>query len=170
MEDFPHQATLQLVSRLSEEHTTGLVRFQIVRELVKRNEPESVEALIAATKDSDLAVSYTAVEALGKMGDRQAVLPLIELVKHNMHTIEAVKALGSLGDTHATLPLIEILAKVNGTLYFEIIKALGNLKDTKAVETLTLLLKSPDLKVRWAAGEALARLETLRAENEEENI
>lgn len=166
MDELSRLTTENLVARLTDLTTTGLARFQVVRELARRNEPKSVEALLAATKDSDLAVSYAAVEALGKVGNPQVIQPLIELVNHNVHAIAVVKALGSLGERQATLPLIEILGKVSGTLRLEIIKALGNLKDTRAIEPLTLLLKSPDLKVCRAAAEALATLKPLGEDKE----
>ncbi len=166
MEDLSRLTTQKLVARLTEEATTGLFRFQAVRELAKRNELQSVEALLRATKDADLAVSYAAVEALGNLGNRQVALPLIELANQNVHTIAVVKALGSLGDNQVTLPLIEILSRVSGTLRLEIIKALGKLKDTRAIEPLTLLLRNSDLEVRRAAADALAVLRTLTEETE----
>lgn len=166
MEDLSRLSTQNLIARLTDSTTTGLARFQVVRELAKRNEPQSVEVLLMATKDSDLAVSYAAVEALGNLGNRKVILPLIELVNHNVHAIAVVKALGSLGDRQATLPLIEILSKVSGTFRLEIIKALGNLKDNRAIEPLTMLLRSPDLKVRWAAVVALAALEPMTEHKE----
>lgn len=166
MDEPARLTTENLVARLTDLNTTGLARFQVVRELARRNEPESVEALLAATKDSDLAVSYAAVEALGNVKNPQVIQPLIELVNHNVHAIAAVKALGCLGYRQATLPLIEILGKVIGTLRLEIIKALGDLKDTRAIEPLTLLLISPDLKVRLAAAEAQAVLKPLGEDKE----
>jgi HEAT repeat protein len=69
---------------------------------------EAVPALIRLLT-ADLWLQFAAVVALGKLGDGQAVRPLLELCTHEVLAEPAIEALGRIGSPEALRPLVEIL-------------------------------------------------------------
>ena len=70
-------------------------------------------------KDEDYKLRLSCAEALGKIGDKYAVIPLINILKDENEKSVYVKesaamALGMLGDNRALNPLISILESKNG--------------------------------------------------------
>jgi HEAT repeat protein len=70
-----------------------------------------VPALIQALGDSDSAVRRAAAEALGAIGDPQAVPPLIQALRDRSENVRAAaaEALGAIGDPQAVPALIKAL-------------------------------------------------------------
>lgn len=69
----------------------------------------AVDRLCCALKDSAANVRHGAAEALGKIGDQRALLPLADLLRGDTwDKFYAVAALGDLGDVRAIPMLIEI--------------------------------------------------------------
>ncbi len=90
-------------------------------------------------KEEDYKIRLACADALGKLGDRYAVAPLIEVVTDQNERSVYVKesaacALGLLGDTRAVEPLVNILNSSKGILNRftflkeRVIEALGKLK------------------------------------------
>ena len=73
-------------------------------------------ALIRGLSDDNSYVRRTAAKALGHLGDKRAVDPLIEALSHYDYEVRlaAAEALGRLGDKRAVDPLIEVLADDTG--------------------------------------------------------
>jgi len=85
-----------------------------------------------------------AVEALGRLGDRKAVKPLIKLLKNeNSQSIrkKICESLGKLQDTRAIETLIETLQKENSVSSGAAGRALGSLRDDRAIKPLIQGLK-----------------------------
>jgi HEAT repeat protein len=137
-----------------------------------------VEPLILACQDADYDVSYGAIKALGKLRDNRAVEPLIKLLE-GKHRETAAEALGKIGNPEAVLPLIQhgsfidalveigdasidplisLLAHKNKQTVEAASIALGKLRAHQAVDSLIPLLYSADEKVSDAALEALKRI------------
>jgi HEAT repeat protein len=113
---------------------------------------------ILEDKDESLNVRYEAAEALGKIGDRRAVLPLIKALNEDEWLqFPALLALGSLGDVAAVGPLINLLS--SEMLVQPIIESLGKIADERALETVACFLKDADdvKKTALMATAAIAR-------------
>ena len=78
--------------------------------LGKIGNPQAVEPLIQALKNTDSFVRRKAAGALGMIGDSRAVEPLIQALKRGDKWVkdEAIKALGMIGDPRAIEPLIAV--------------------------------------------------------------
>jgi HEAT repeat protein len=83
-------------------------RWRNVIALEKMGEP-AVNHLISALKDEDKWVRYTAVDALGNIGERRSVQYLIPMLKDPAQDVRfvAADALGRLGDPSAGNALSE---------------------------------------------------------------
>ena len=122
----------------------------------------SVESLLPFLKDKDQRICAAAASALGKLGDRQAVNPLLELLEKEPFDINndcksnAVVALGRLKDPRAFDPLLVKLSagqcRTCANALIEIIPV--------ATEARLILpaIKADDKTVRLATAQALEQL------------
>lgn len=106
----------------------------------------AVEPLVQALAAKNWAVQLAAVEALGDLGDKRAVEPLIEFFrrwKGSYHRqIAAASALGKLGDRRAVEPLAEMLADPGMTFATAVVaEVLGRLGGDPAAAAIELRLK-----------------------------
>jgi phycocyanobilin lyase alpha subunit len=143
------------------------------------SEPAAVKNLIQALADEDDRTSVggyplrrNAARALGKLGDRQAVLPLIQCLSCSDFYVReaAAQSLEMLGDPAGIPALIQLLEnQVPGTLaapeqldlaqpYDAILEALGTLQAREAIPTAKSFLEHPVDRVRYAAARALYQL------------
>ena len=120
---------------------------------------------IKALSDDDFDVRRHAAEALGKLGDKRAVDPLINALSDDDFWVRlsAAEALGRLGDTRAVDPLIKMLSDDYSGVRRDAAEALGLLADKRAVDPLIEALADNDSHVRREAAEALGRLGDKRA-------
>lgn len=143
------------------------------------NDPVAVEVLIQAlhdTADRTEAGGYplrrNAARALGKLGDRRAVSPLIDCLScPDFYVREAAaQSLEMLGDSSAIATLMQLLNNaIPGTQpapeqadlsqpYDAIIEALGTLQATAAASSIQPFLEHPVQRVQYAAARALYQL------------
>jgi len=119
-------------------------------------------------KDEHYKVRLACADALGKIGDKYAVAPLIELVQdENEKSVylkeSAASALGALGDARAIDPLVSILEAKQGFwdkfsfLKERVIEALGklNVNNKKVIVALKSSLMDSSPLVRINAIEAI---------------
>ncbi len=123
----------------------------------------AVEPLLEKARDRDSWVGYKAVEILGELGDKSAVLPLMGMLRSGIGDRSklilrqsAAKALGEIGDKRAVDPLVATLKEDSGYVSREACIALGKLGDRKAVKPLIEKLDSPSADMRLYAVKALA--------------
>ena len=123
-------------------------------------------------KKEDYKIRLACADALGRIGDKYAVAPLIDVVKDEDEKSVYVKesatfALGLLGDTSAIEPLVEIMESKQGLwdkfsfLKERIVEALGklNLNNTRVLKVLKQSLMDSSPMVRINAIEALMNSE-----------
>lgn len=143
------------------------------------NEPLAVDVLIEALKDEDdrtdaggYPLRRNAARALGKLGDRRAVMPLVECLKCSDFYVReaAAQSLEVLEDDASVPTLVALLqGKVEGTLpapeqmdlaepYDSILEALGRLGATDAVDLIKPFLDHEVDRVQYAAARALYQL------------
>lgn len=143
------------------------------------NDPVAVDVLIQALNDSadrtesgGYPLRRNAARALGKLGDRRAVQPLIDCLScPDFYVREAAaQSLEMLGDAAAIPTLMQLLNNaISGTLpapeqadlpqpYDAIIEALGTLQATPAIAAIQPFLEHPIPRVQYAAARALYQL------------
>jgi hypothetical protein len=71
---------------------------------------------------------------------------------------QLARALGAMGDAEAVMPLIAVLKEPNLVVRVETAGALGQLKDPRAQGPLLTMLRDPDARLREAAARALGAL------------
>ena len=120
-------------------------------------------------KDENYKVRFACADALGRIGDRYAVAPLIDVVKdeeeRSVYLREsAASALGMLGDLRAVDPLVSILETKQGIidkftfLKDRVIEALGKLRldnNERVFNALKSSLMDESSQIRINAIEAL---------------
>lgn len=120
-------------------------------------------------KDENYKVRFACADALGRIGDRYAVAPLIDVVKdeeeRSVYLREsAASALGMLGDLRAVDPLVSILETKQGIidkftfLKERVIEALGKLRldnNDRVFNALKSSLMDESSQIRINAIEAL---------------
>jgi HEAT repeat protein len=139
-------------------HPEPPVRYRALWVLAATHAPGAYPTVLALTSDPDPAVRYDAAMALGRFGYREAVQPLIALIRQG----ESDDSLGSAAGTSlmrlgrpAVLPLIELLREEDAWVRRMAVSVLGGIRDQRAIEPLAPLLQDPDLWVRRNTVEAL---------------
>ncbi len=164
--DVQEIAAMTLAKMGGEEAIKDLIfalRFNYVKkpvavEALVRVGSVAVEPLIALLNDKDVTVWEAACSALGKIGDRRAVEPMLALLGKSSVVAEA---LGRIGDERAVEPLIVELQKQIKTTYASgaVAKALGDIGDRRALEPLMdAYRKSMSWEITVAAVQALCKL------------
>jgi len=107
---------------------------------------KDVEGLINCLKDDRWGVRHGACQALGRLGDRRAVQPLINSLddknlKADPDYIRAVKcltieALGKIGDARAVDPLLKVIRNYTGNELNYAINALAAINTFEAIKAL----------------------------------
>ena len=106
-----------------------------------------------------------AAEALGRLGNRRAVEPLLAALTDEDATVRrrAIGALGTIGDTRGLKPLIAALNDGEPTIRRRAAVELRHFGDERAVMPLVATLADTDTKVRRYAAESLGHLGDERA-------
>jgi HEAT repeat protein len=139
--------------------------YQIGRTWV--TDQKVVDALIGALKDADRAVREDATIALGMIGDKRAIDPLIEAMKDGAVKRHAIMSLGMIGDASALPAVLDALkgkgirqegTPTPGCIVSEeaFVKeaaatALGHFRDPRVIPDLVMLLKDGILREKAAA-------------------
>ncbi len=156
---FGSAATGALVQLLADtEHARGAV--WAARVLGRSRDPESVEPLIGRLQDPNDELRIAASEALGAIGDRRSVQPLIQAALRDpvaQVRAHAAGALGKVGDASTSGVLIGMLADPDFGTRLRVLEALEMVhpEDTSALEGA---LRDPNLEVRRRAALAIERV------------
>jgi len=150
------------------------------------SDPQAVDVLILALQDEDdrtdvggYPLRRNAARALGKLGDRRAVQPLINSLKCSDYYVReaAAQSLEALDDPSAAPILIQLLrGEIPGTApapeqggldepYDAILEALGSLGATDAIPLIQPFLQHPVPRVKYAAARALYQLSSTMEES-----
>lgn len=140
---------------------------------------DSINALIGALEDEDdrtdaggYPLRRNAARALGKLGDKKAVAPLMEaLTCTDFHVREAaVQSLGMLGDQSCITSLLQLLQdKISGTNpapeppnlnqpYDSILETLGELGASSELPLISSFLNHELLRIQFSAARAMYQL------------
>jgi phycocyanobilin lyase alpha subunit len=149
-----------------------LGRFRVQEPVVLKALIEALEDEIDRSPDGGYPLRRNAARALGKLGDRQAVAPLMTcLASADFYVREAAaQSLGMLGDPSTIPALVKLMeggvaaavqvpGKPHLTQPYEaIIEALGKLQATEAIAMIEPFLDHSVLKIQYAAARALYQL------------
>lgn len=116
-----------------------------------------VEPLLKLTKDAG-APSHVSRNALKAVSDPAAFALLIPHVKDKELGFSAVAALGNIGDARAVDALIDVLLNTDFVWRWSAVDALGKIGDARAVDPLLTALASEDFNMHFHAAEALGRI------------
>jgi HEAT repeat protein len=119
-----------------------------------------VPLLVQALQDEHRWVRAAACEALGKIGDPQAIPPLLQALQDEDWEVRkaAYEALGAIGDPQAIPPLLQALKDEAWGVLEAACEALGKIGDPQAIPPLLQALKDEDWWIREAACEALGKI------------
>lgn len=141
------------------------IRMSVIKAIARVADDRRLPALMEALKDKELGVQNHAAMALGDIGDKKAVAPLIEVMSTAKDTSGtggvikfAADALGRLSDPAAVDALIKALEHKTSYVREAAATALGKIGDKRAVEPLKLLLDDKYSTVVGAAEMALDKL------------
>lgn len=128
-------------------------------------DPKTVDALVAALKDTDPGVRQVAAESLGCIGDARAIDPVASLLGDSAVQVRksAVEALGKMEDARAIPALGRAAGDANPEVRREAAEALLSFDEPAASEPLLKLLGDPDSRVRLIALEGLSQRGDRRA-------
>ena len=139
--DFP--APPELIAALTYSDT---VQWHAAKALVLSNDPNGIDALIAAMATHPVAIYF-----LAESRDPRVVPALSAFLQtptnKSADRASAAAALGRLGDLRAVDPLIASLNEDNGAITMASSGALGQLKDKRAIEPLK------EAYARWSTGQ-----------------
>lgn len=149
------KADLARLAALAREGKETAERMQALQDLAASRDPRALAPILAGLKDQRMAVRWSAVEALGRLGNREAVPPLLAL----LHKEEAyrwnrrlvVNALGELRDPRAVPALLDLLKDEDEFLRKVTLFALKKIGDPKAFLPLVAMLRDPEMWVRRTA-------------------
>jgi HEAT repeat protein len=108
-------------------------------------------------QDEDAAVRATACEALGRIGDKISIEPLVLMIQDNVEKVQdqATAAIARFGKK-ATVPLLNALTRERDKFALRaFLKCLGRIGDPKSVSALISYLRSSYFIVRQSAVSAL---------------
>jgi HEAT repeat protein len=162
--------TIEALLRTAEEHDWD-INWRTADEIAEIGEL-AVLRLIEVLANEDGYVRNAAAIALGKIGDRRAVEPLITAMRYrdegtyeddedNEARMSAATALGKIADPNSYAPLIETFQDAlekDVSLAWYIIDALGMLGDKRAIPILEEAVAHADIDVRKTAASALKRI------------
>ena len=147
------------------------VRVMCAKAIANQKNTEVVSSLLYClnNKDEHYRVRLACADALGRIGDRFAVAPLVEVVKdENEKSVylkeSAVSALGLLGDSRAVDPLVSILETKQGIMdkfsflkerAIEALIKMGFFDNERVYRALKNSLADESVQVRINAIEAL---------------
>jgi HEAT repeat protein len=167
---------MDLSSSMNSDQTSGDKVSQLIDQLASFEWRARANAAIALgnTKDSQVVpaliellerddvsgAGQSAAWALGEIGDRRAVEPLLAATRKRGLTSAAITALVKLRDERALAPIIDIFQKTNQA---DLATVLGNWGDTRAVEPLIAAMRNPDAHIRYYTARALGRIGDERA-------
>ena len=122
----------------------GSVVGAIAHALQHYKDEQVVQALIKLLReDKGNEGAANAALALGRIGDKRAVDPLLNTLRDSSNFLRArvAEGLGLIGDKRATIPLVTVLKDKDDIVRMYTVEALGRIKDERSVEALLAALQ-----------------------------
>jgi MFS family permease len=139
------------------------VRYEAIIAIAHcRPDPELIDALMTVLGGSEPDLSVNVAWALGRLGDRSAIVPLREML-HSEHALlraRSARALATLGDTGSIPIFIDLFrAQADPGLRIAYAQSIGKMRCGQVVGEMLAFLKSlEDEMLRYEMTLALARI------------
>jgi HEAT repeat protein len=111
------------------------VQVHAIEALGKLQAAAAVDAFMGFVESDDFALAFPAVEALIAIGDSRIAHRLLPLIEHPLLDGSAIEALGRLGDDQAVVPLLNLLDKNPGAPAGQIAAAIRQIHDRQAAQS-----------------------------------
>jgi len=121
-------------------------------------DPDEGKQIAVLTSDADLHEKIAACRELARVGTRQSVPVLAQLLANDKLSHMARNALEGIPDPSAADALREALGTTRGKLLAGVIGSCGRKRDTKAVDAIAKFLDDSDSDVAYAAAYALGKI------------
>lgn len=141
MSESPSDDTFQQLARDLRSNDAHLHQ-RAAETLAELGGSQASKILINAIEELQGGVRAHCIIALGKLGDKQAVEPLLRVLSDDSFCYLAAWALGQLEDKRAVEPLINLLNDTDWFIRSGAVKALGNIGDDRAVEPLSRIMNN----------------------------
>lgn len=150
---------------LSDDRVRMSLAANAIKKMPESEKRQYFHTVISKLKDEYIDGRWRAAIALGRIGDAEAVGPLIEALrdKNKMVRGAAAEALGKIGNAQAVEPLIAALKDKDEFSREMAAKALGDLDNSKAVDPLIEALKDKEANVRKSAVVSLEKIGAVKA-------
>jgi HEAT repeat protein len=147
-------AVTPLLALLRDE--SGALKSQAAAALARLG-PVALPSLVSSLKDNRPSIRQLAAEALGDIGSKEAVAPLIELIATDQSGArpEAIEALGKIGDPKAIAPILSAMRSGSVAVRKKGIGALAHFRDSRSVDALVAALSDHNEEVRQSAAAGL---------------
>ncbi len=118
------------------------------------------QSLVALLSDSDRWARGNSAEALGKLGDKMAVIPLLVALTDNDKVVRysAAEALGEIGASEAIDGLTKALQDEEWSVRLASVESLGHIGTNDVVSALEKLVKDENKDVAERSLEIVAKL------------
>lgn len=110
--------------------------------------PEAYDKLVSLLKDPDWWVREKALIAVGKMKRPESIQPILELMNDNEVKWAVPQALGEIGGKEVVPPLLELLGDHSRSVRIEALKALGQVNDPDTIPYVKGMVKDEDADIR----------------------
>jgi HEAT repeat protein len=107
-------ALLEILDKSENKDNSINLHFNIVEALGRLKASEAVDRLLQILKEENFFLSFGVIHALGEIGDKRAQPVLLKLLSDNLLDTAAVNALGKVGDQEAIGPIAAWLGTSNG--------------------------------------------------------
>lgn len=154
-----------LVETLQNPYEVESVRYLAAEALGGIDDDRTVDPLVQALKDENVAVRYSAAAALSKTADSKAVRALIEALNDPNEFVRSsvAYALGHIANQPSLEALLDALSDQNEVVRFSVAKALGTIGGDQVMQGLHDRLEKAEGHMRSAIIDALGHLKDERA-------
>lgn len=133
--------------------------FKSVPDIDRLKSEKDINGLTKALRYKEANIRAKAADALGKIGDREAVGPLIQALQDTDQVrVKAIDALGRLQDHRSIDALTQLLSSATPSIRGDTVRALGEIKSQRVVQYLLDAMDDSDQSVRANAARSLTRL------------
>jgi len=141
-----------------------LIRLRAVQAIGRIQDPQDAPHLIQRLDDDDVRVVHEAVFALGQLGSKEAVAPLVALRKGADVDLDVLiaEALGKIGGPDAIAALEEMIHAFQARLRAAATLGLAATADEAALGALLLAIHDGDPGVAWRAIYGLEKIKSER--------
>lgn len=154
-----------LIAALSNPFEVESVRFLAAEALGGMQSDKSIESLLGALKDENVAVRYSAAAALSGNNDERVILALIEAINDPDRYVRSsiAYALGASNDARAMNILFSVIADESEVVRFSAAKAIACFPADEILEEITMRMQNADRFMLISMLEVLGQIKDERS-------